>query len=996
MKRHSQILYLTLALCAAPVTNAQIPNINTVAGGLPQNRPATQVAVKIFAEHTGIAFDAAGNTYFASGRSIVYKVNSKGLLTTFAGEYNVGPRGDGGQATQASFRRINGLAVDVPGNIYLADALDHRIRIVDPNGIVNTFAGVTQGYGGDNGQAVNALLSFPQDVAVDAAGNVLIADTDNHRIRKVDLNGVITTIAGGNQGFAGDNGPATNARLSFPAALALDPAGQIYIVDGGNQRIRKIDANGIITTFAGNGQEGFAGDGGPAFAASLDFGPVQRGTQVYGGVAVDAAGAVYIADTFNNRIRVVDLNGVIKNFAGDGIGRLRGDGGPPGAAEIGSPTGVAVGPGPTIFIADADNNRIRDVVIFGFGPGNIETFAGSYRGECDPRDVGLSGDGGPATNASVCPGDLSVDAAGNLYISEPEMSRIRKVDAKGIITNFAGTPAHPCGFAGDGGPAVAAIFCWVGPTAPDAAGNLYIVDIYNQRIRKVDVNGVISTFAGDGNPGPAGLNGPAVAASISPTSVATDAAGNVYILDSIQHGMWKVDPAGIISVVAVNTFQFGQSMSSDGAQEFVVDWPVVKKLDGAGIVSTFAGNGNMGFCGDGGPAINACMDAGWSVADNGGNVYIWDLAHDRSLIRRVDPKGIINTFVGNGTIGFAGDGGPVADASITEALWGHNGLAVDAKGNLYLADHTLNPRVRFVSPFNLPPSLTHQTSGTPGNGGWYISDVTAAWVLSALGSRITSTSGCDPTLLNADTAGVTFSCTASTPGGTTTDSVTIKRDATPPTITISSPGSQIIRPPSDGSSPPPTVSYLLNQPVTASYSCADDLSGVATCSGPVPTGVAVRTSAVGAQQFTVTATDAAGNGASKTNSYNIVYASGGLVNGEPGHQILAPIKSDGTSVFKQGRTVPAKFRIADANGVSIGTPGVISSFAITEIISGTVTTVVDNTVPSTTPDAAFRWDSQAQQWIFNISTQWLSPNTTYVFTITLNDGSTINFQFGLK
>jgi hypothetical protein len=206
-------------------------------------------------------------------------------------------------------------------------------------------------------------------------------------------------------------------------------------------------------------------------------------------------------------------------------------------------------------------------------------------------------------------------------------------------------------------------------------------------------------------------------------------------------------------------------------------------------------------------------------------------------------------------------------------------------------------------------------------------------------------------------------------------------DKKPPSITVTAPAN--------------TGSYLLNAAVASNYQCLDGGSGVQTCTGPVANGANFNTSSVGAKTFTVNAKDNVNNASTASNSYDVLYASGGACYGDAGHQILQPINADGSSVWKQGATVPAKFRVCDANGVTIGTPGVVIAFNLIQIVGGTQTSV-DETVVSTTPDMAFRWDATAQQWIFNISTTALSANQTYMFQIQLNDGSSIFFQFGLK
>jgi hypothetical protein len=204
------------------------------------------------------------------------------------------------------------------------------------------------------------------------------------------------------------------------------------------------------------------------------------------------------------------------------------------------------------------------------------------------------------------------------------------------------------------------------------------------------------------------------------------------------------------------------------------------------------------------------------------------------------------------------------------------------------------------------------------------------------------------------------------------------------------------KPPSISISAPAAASYLLNQSAASSYGCSDGGSGSASCSGPVASGSNFDTTSVAAKSFTVTATDNVGNSTNSAVSYSVNYASGGMCNGNAGHSILQPVNVDGSSVFKQGSTVPAKFRVCDANGNSVGAAGVVASFNLVQTMSGTVVATINEPVDSTTPDANFRWDSSAMQWIFNINTKLLTKNVTYFYRVTLNDGTTINFNFGLK
>src|SRR5581483_11866223 len=281
-----------------------------------------------------------------------------GIITTVAGNGSTTYSGDGGLAIDAGLGGFPPLpptvSVDKIGELFIADSQYNRIRRVDTNGIITTVAGNgTAGYSGDGGLAIFASLNRPRGVAVDGAGNLFIADSLNHCIRKVDANSIITTIAGnGTGGYSGDGFPATNANLNSPHGVALDGAGNLFIADYGNQRIRKVDTNGIITTIAGNGTNGYSGDGGAATNASLDS-PQS--------VVVDAFNNVILADTLNQRVRLVNAQGIISTLAGIGTAGFSGDGGAATNASLSRPTGVAVDQLDNLFIADSSNHRIREV-----------------------------------------------------------------------------------------------------------------------------------------------------------------------------------------------------------------------------------------------------------------------------------------------------------------------------------------------------------------------------------------------------------------------------------------------------------------------------------------------------------------------------------------------------------------------------------------------------------------------------------------------------------
>ena len=342
--------------------------------------------------------------------------------------------------------------------------------------IIKTVAGNGRiGYSGDSGSAISAELNFPTGVAVDASGNLFIADRGNSVIRKVSTSGVITTVAGnGTYGYSGDGGSATAAELYWPSSVAVDASGNLFIADNWNNRIRKVSTSGVITTVAGNGTSGYNGDGGSADSAEL--------SNPYG-VAVDASGNLFIADWGNNRIRKVSTSGIITTVAGNGTSGYSGDGGSADSAELYYPVGVAVDASGNLFIADEYNHRIRKVSTSGV----ITTVAGKIGAG------GYSGDGGSATAAELStPLGVAVDASGNLFIADKLNNRIRKVSTSGIITTVAGNGTR--GYSGDGGSADSAELNYFSGVAVDASGNLFIADEYNNRIREV-IGGAITPVA---------------------------------------------------------------------------------------------------------------------------------------------------------------------------------------------------------------------------------------------------------------------------------------------------------------------------------------------------------------------------------------------------------------------------------------------------------------------------------------------------------------------
>ena len=334
-------------------------------------------------------------------------------ISTVAGDGTPGYSGNGASATGATLHSPTGVAVDAPGNVYVADFGNNVIRKIAPNGIITTIAGTgTAGYQGDGGPATQALLDTPLRVLPDSQGNLYIADSANNCVRKVTPGGIITTIAGtGNAGYSGDGGPATSADLDYPADLVFDTAGNLFISTNGFNYaesvsvIREVSPSGTITTFAGSGPSGFSGDGGPALSATLSAPK---------GLAFDVAGNLLIADQSNNRIRMIS-NGIITTIAGTDKAGFSGDGGPAVAAQLHSPAGVSLGAAGDLYIADRDNGRIRVLL----ANGTIETVAGY-------RSAGGGGDGAAATDGALnSPRSVALTPAGAVYVADTDNDRIR-------------------------------------------------------------------------------------------------------------------------------------------------------------------------------------------------------------------------------------------------------------------------------------------------------------------------------------------------------------------------------------------------------------------------------------------------------------------------------------------------------------------------------------------------------------------------------------------
>ncbi|HEY8295054.1 MAG TPA: NHL repeat-containing protein, partial [Micrococcaceae bacterium] len=514
-----------ILLCSAAPSRSQSLTFNTVAGYAgPGSSDGTGASAR-FANPWGVAADGSGNLYVAdTDNNTIRKITSGGLVTTLAGQAGASGSANG-TGSGALFNQPQGVAVDAAGDVYVADTGNYTIRKITPLGVVTTLAGSPGVAGSTDATGSSALFNEPEGIAVNSAGTLIyVADTWNHTIRQITAGAVVSTLAGSAGNFGNANGTGSGAQFYQPQGVAVDSSGNVYVGDTGNQTIRMVTSGGVVTTLAGSA--GTFGSTDATGTSASFWGPQ--------GLAVDSALNVYVADAFNHTIRKITSGGAVTTLAGTAgsFGSTEGTG---AAARFWQPQSVAADASGNVYVADSANGTIRKID----SGAVVTTVAGS-------ASVG-SADGPGSSARFYWPSGAAVDSATNCYVADTENGTLRKVSSSGTVSTLAGLAGQ---FGSADGTGSSASFYGPQGVAVDSSGNIYVADTANHTIRKVTSGGSVSTLAGlagsnglvDGTGNNARFN--------NPQGVAVDTSGNVYVADTWNHTIRKVTSAGVVTTLA--------------------------------------------------------------------------------------------------------------------------------------------------------------------------------------------------------------------------------------------------------------------------------------------------------------------------------------------------------------------------------------------------------------------------------------------------------------
>jgi hypothetical protein len=623
---------------------------------------------------------------------------------TFTNLAGWGPRSSDGSNSVALFNVPSGVTVDGAGNVYVADTWNHTLRKILPAGRVTTVAGLAGSPGSADGTGGGAQFNYPQKAAPDSDGNLYVVDTYNQILRKITPAGVVTTLAGG-VGVTGTNdGPGTQARFNYPRGVAVDGTGSVYVADTSNHSIRKVTPGGVVTTLAGT--PGVLGANNGTGTAAKFYYPY--------GLAVSTNGTVYVADCYNHVIRKITAAGAVTTFAGK-MSTSGSANGTSTTARFNYPVEVAAGSGGTLYVADYGNSLIRKVTSMAV----VSTLAGT---------AGSSG----STNATGSaarfnqPFDVAADLnSGSVYVADSGNQLIRKITSAGVVTTLAGQIA---GSGTNNGTGSAARFNYPSGAAVDGNGNVYIADYSNEVVRKISPAGVVTNLAGKA--GVTGTNnGTGTAARFNgPAGVAVDGSGNLYVADYNNHAIRKITPAGVVTTLAGRPGTSGTNNGTGTAARFTNPLGVavdtngtvyvgdsgnnaIRKITPAGVVTTLAGLIGTSGTNDGVGAA-ARFNYPEDVAVDGSN-YVYVADEGNSCIRKVAPDGTVTTLAG-----LSGNSGSDDGTNSTARFSSPLGIAVDSAGNLYVGDSG-NQLVRKITPDGVVTTIGGQagTSGsTEGSG----------------------------------------------------------------------------------------------------------------------------------------------------------------------------------------------------------------------------------------------------------------------------------------